>query len=468
METFFNITMSLAVGLYVFWGSAASTLFTRCFYDPGFQWNRKLALHYLLTSIIFALFLCIHEDVRWCFRAIVLWAPIPEESPNLTPFLGLALIMIPLESLTWRYGYKGKRRKGAARSFWLTLVFMAAAYVIGIIGAWYIAPDWSYLGNAEYALVATLTYLCLGGSFALLFLYIYFRLHKRGIFLRFGRRERIFAVVYLIVLLAVFCIFVSTAVIGDSEPWAFFGICCSVAIGMPPVFFYYLCISRHYQERTAIQQTYIEAELAHFQQYQHSQEETARFRHDIKNNLLCVSDMLQQGKSEEASAYLQDLLQSVESLSRKYVTGDTLLDSIVAVKAQIMKQHNIQFALDGVLAGGIAWKPVDICNVFANALDNAIEACQKLPPEKRSISMNIRSTPQFWFVTIENSVLEAVDTEKLFQMNGGYTSKANAAQHGIGTYSMKHTVESYGDMIKAECTDEVFTLEIMIDKSSPA
>ena len=80
--------------------------------------------------------------------------------------------------------------------------------------------------------------------------------------------------------------------------------------------------------------------------------------------------------------------------------------------------------------------------------------------------MIIKSTSQFWFITIANPVTVAIDTAKLFQRNGGYTSKSDSAKHGIGTYNMKHTVEANGAMLKAECTDETFRLEIMIDKSS--
>ena len=78
--------------------------------------------------------------------------------------------------------------------------------------------------------------------------------------------------------------------------------------------------------------------------------------------------------------------------------------------------------------------------------------------------MIIRATPQFWLVRIENPVQTAVNTGKLFRKTGSYTSKTDG-NHGIGTYSMKHTVEKYGGMIKAECADGRFTLEIMIDKS---
>ena len=102
---------------------------------------------------------------------------------------------------------------------------------------------------------------------------------------------------------------------------------------------------------------------------------------------------------------------------------------------------------------------------IANACFGRVEACQKVA-ENRYISMNIKSTSQFWLISIENSVAEAVDITKLFQKNGGYTSKSDSSRHGIGTYSMKQTVESYGAVLKADCTDSVFTLEIMIDKTT--
>ena len=79
--------------------------------------------------------------------------------------------------------------------------------------------------------------------------------------------------------------------------------------------------------------------------------------------------------------------------------------------------------------------------------------------------MQICSTAQYWFITILNPVKEAVDTGRLFKKNG-YTSKIDQVRHGIGTYNMKYTVESNSAMLKAESTDEIFKLEIVIDKSS--
>ena len=232
-----------------------------------------------------------------------------------------------------------------------------------------------------------------------------------------------------------------------------------------PISLFITKISHHYKEQTTRQNDYMQAQLSHFTQYKQTQEETARFRHDIRNNLLCINEMLQSGKAEEASIYLQDLLKTSDALRQTYVSGDEMLDCIIGVKDSTMKENQIVFQLDGVLAGGLHWKPADICAVFANALDNAIDACLKVPEAERYIRMNIKSTNQYWFITIVNPVAEKVDTKQLFQSKGGYTTKSDTTRHGIGTYNMKHTVENYGGLLKAEATDQEFTLEVMIDRN---
>lgn len=115
-------------------------------------------------------------------------------------------------------------------------------------------------------------------------------------------------------------------------------------------------------------------------------------------------------------------------------------------------------------AGGLQWRVMDVCAVFANAFDNAIEACEKLPQEDRYIHLTIKATEQFWFLTMTNPVKEKVNTKRLFQRIGGYTSKADNKQHGIGTYNMKRVVESHGGLVKATCQEHQFTLEIVLDK----
>lgn len=468
-----SITLSTASTFFI---TAVCIMFLRCFYDSGFQWNKKkvilLSVYYLIYTVLTVLLytLVMSDDMVAFMTEENIENIMPDEIllPDAVLLIVVSVVsLLPAvaEFVLVLYDYQGKKWRGFLRYFWVSGVIGICTSMVDDTGSRFLFSDYDFYAMEVSYTQQFVTYALYILFFGTIFFYLYYHVYKKGIVLHFRRRDKIFAISY-----SVICLIVSETVnyFGkDSEiSRTILGGAFVITAMLIPVFFYYLQISGHYQERTRYQEVYMQSELAHFQQYRQNQAETARFRHDIKNNLLCISDLLQQGKTSEATEYLENMLDVVGNLSQKYVTGDEILDSIVAVKAQIMEQSGIPFQFDGVLAGGLSWKPVDICSVFANALDNAIEACQKVAPENRCISMRIKSTPQFWFVTVENPVAEAVDVSRLFQKNGGYTSKSDAEHHGIGTYNMKHTVESYGAMLKAEYQDQTFILEIMIDKSS--
>lgn len=419
-------------------------VFLHCFYDRGFLWNKKKAILLLLYLLAMTV---IERFIR--------------EFELLYGVLSFAFLI--LETVIILYDYSGKWYKGLAR--WILGILFIDSFLIiteTAVGL-YILPI-SETSSLKRILCANLIWSGLIiTTLCPMFFYLFYRVYKQGIVLKCRKRERVFTVVY------VFLSFVLGVLLEgnsktDTVTFIILGIFVILASVLLPAFIFYLRISEHYQERTKHQESYMQAELAHFQQYKVAQEETNRFRHDVRNNLLCLDQLLIQGKTQEAETYVKSLLEITETLRPKYVTGDEILDSILGVKGELMTQKGIEFQLDGVLAGGLFWKSVDVCSVFANALDNAMEACEKLPEGARYITMRIKATPQFWMVRIENPVQGKVDVGKLFQKDGGYTSKSQGL-HGIGTYNMKHTVESYGGMVKADCADGTFVLEIMIDKS---
>lgn len=208
----------------------------------------------------------------------------------------------------------------------------------------------------------------------------------------------------------------------------------------------------------------MEAELEYVKRYKDSQTQTRAFRHDIANQLTLTNMLMENGKLDEAKEHLQELLGNVQALSPRFVTGDEMLDCIVSMKAEKMEEHGIAFTLDGIVDGGLGMKPMDLCAVFANALDNAIEAARTTDPSmKPCISMQLRRTPQFFVIKITNSAKGKIDVEKLFAMEG-YTTKRDARDHGLGLRNIHQHVEAYDGMIKAESAEDTFALSIMIPK----
>ena len=229
-----------------------------------------------------------------------------------------------------------------------------------------------------------------------------------------------------------------------------------------PVLLVIFSAERSMLEKNRSQEAYLAAELEYIGQYKKKQVETNRFRHDIKNNLALTQMMLDEGHVEEAREHLKDMLGKVSSLSPKYVTGDEMLDIIISMKADKMDELNIRFTLDGVADGGLQIKPMDMCSIFANALDNAIEAARSC--KEPFISFAIKRTDKFFVIKITNSAEKKIDIGKLLTTSG-YTSKSDKDHHGFGLMNVRRAVEDYNGILKAESDEKSFTLSILMPRA---
>lgn len=230
-----------------------------------------------------------------------------------------------------------------------------------------------------------------------------------------------------------------------------------------PVAIIILTTERTLAEKTKYQESYLTAELEYIEQYKHKQTETRAFRHDIINNLSMTKMMLDEGHIEEAKEHISDMLGNVRALSPRYITGDEMLDLIVSMKADKMEDKNITFLTDGVIDGGLKIRPMDMCSIFANALDNAIEAASKCPDP--SVRLSIKRTKTFFVIRISNSAMSKVDVGKLMSTSG-YTTKRDTEHHGFGLLNIRTAVEKYDGMLKAESDDGSFSLSVMIPRTN--
>ena len=210
-------------------------------------------------------------------------------------------------------------------------------------------------------------------------------------------------------------------------------------------------VSKHNAiEKTILQEDYISAELEYINQYKRNQNETRAFRHDIINNLSMLLAMLSDNNNEKAEKHLETLIGNVRDISPKYVTGDEMLDCIVGLKASKMEESGIDFSVEGVIDGGLGMKPVDVCSIFANAMDNAIEACDKLSDENdKWIRLEMKRTDKFFSIKLSNTMSE---NEKIKNI------------HGYGTQNMKTAISKYDGIEKTDADGGVYTLSIMIPR----
>lgn len=237
-------------------------------------------------------------------------------------------------------------------------------------------------------------------------------------------------------------------------------ICVSIMYVVMPLFMIKNRLSTYYEVGQKHQQEMLSLELQHFEQYKEAQEETRRFRHDMINHLMAVQ-MLQKGeKYKDAGKYVDELLGHISGLSPKVVTGSDLLDCIVSSKLDVMDQNKISFEIDGVLDRGLTMSPVDICAIFANAMDNAIEALLKVEGE-RKFRLHLKRTNTYYMITMQNGIAKEQETSFLFKKNR-FTTKKDKELHGYGLQNIRKAVEKYNGEITMEREEDSFTLIILL------
>lgn len=194
-------------------------------------------------------------------------------------------------------------------------------------------------------------------------------------------------------------------------------------------------------------------------QYQQSQEtlELINFKyHDLKHHILALRAEQNEDKRSE---YLDQMEADIKSYGAQQHTGHPVLDTLLTGKSLNCMKYGIEMTIvaDGALLDFM--DVMDICSIFGNALDNAIEYEKQLKEqEKRMIHVSVYSQRDFLIIGIENYCEERLRFEKELPV----TTKAQREFHGYGLKSVRHTVHKYGGEVDISLKDSWFSLKALI------
>lgn len=200
----------------------------------------------------------------------------------------------------------------------------------------------------------------------------------------------------------------------------------------------------------------LERQYDHYQMAQGNMELLRREFHDMKHFLIA---MRSEPDAKRREYYLEEFEQALQMHEALSDTGNRVLDVILTTKSAYCIQRKISFncMADGSLVDFIAVK--DICSIFGNAIDNAIECVKEYSDsEKRIINLYMYKKNQLLMIQIENYCENTI----LFQSSLPKTTKSNARYHGYGLKSIKASAEKYNGSMTIQRKENWFTLQILI------
>ena len=194
-------------------------------------------------------------------------------------------------------------------------------------------------------------------------------------------------------------------------------------------------------------------------QYQMSRENIEAINikcHDLKHQ---IRELASGGAAVDGSV-LDDISREVGVYDSVVKSGNVALDTILTEKSLYCEKHGITLSCiaDGEALGFV--EPAELYSFFGNALDNAIEAVERLgDPERRSIALVVKRVGGMVSVHVENYF----DGQVEFSGEGlPRTRKDDPASHGFGVRSMRMIVEGRGGSLTCRAVDDVFHLDALI------
>lgn len=205
-----------------------------------------------------------------------------------------------------------------------------------------------------------------------------------------------------------------------------------------------------------------QAEKQYYEEINNRYTEIRMLRHDINNHLSAMSLLLKEGRTEEAKKYLQDITNDLASTMSVERTGIHALDMILWNKISLAQKNNIniQLTIDGRLAD-LLIPDYELCSLLGNLLDNAIEATQKLPAEKRTIRLHIGRQLDMLCIFCENPFAIVKNEGNRF-----ITLKADHQNHGWGLRQVKHIAQKYKGTVDIKTEDNIFSVSVLLTTST--
>lgn len=196
--------------------------------------------------------------------------------------------------------------------------------------------------------------------------------------------------------------------------------------------------------------------MGHRVEDMHRTEEAMRIeRHDMRHRLQTIATLAQRGDTQALQDYIGTSQTMLDAAGEQSYCSNPVLDAVLVNAAKQAEAQGIRMEMSVALPGELPVDALELSIVFANALENAIRAVEKLPPDQRRILCKSVPTPRFMMEISNPYAGEVAFDPKGLPLSG-------KAGHGIGTRSIVAFAEKYGALCRFQADKGWFKVQLAV------
>ena len=290
---------------------------------------------------------------------------------------------------------------------------------------------------------------------ALILIYlVFFFVHRHNKYPLSDIPVKYFIILFLILIFNMFFIALVYEIVMNKffeYLWVFYGVSCSVFLQV--LFILLLAASNVWQkEKDKLNQQFLKQQEEHYLYLEKREEETRKFRHDMKNHFHIIEQLCKDKNTEEIENYIETIFGKLGVGEERVTTNNRIVDAIINQFVSLGKDRKIEFLVKGHLPVSCNIPPFDLCCVFSNILQNAMEAVELC--DNKRIQLNLRYDNDYIYIQEEN------DYAGDLQMAHGklLSKKANKEFHGYGLKNIEDSVKKYQGNMEYRVENGHFTV----------
>ena len=199
--------------------------------------------------------------------------------------------------------------------------------------------------------------------------------------------------------------------------------------------------------------------LQQLEQQKRDEQKIRGLMHDFKNHLSTIRYYIETD-GQAALRYIDELTGTKTTSFIAVNTGYELIDRLLTEKLSDADELSIRTDIRTDLHRLESLEPIDLCVIFGNLIDNAVEAQQHVEPDDRFIRIVSQYASGMQIISVENSYDGILSVRKALPQ----TTKDDRNRHGIGLKNVQQVVQKYGGQmtIRTDQEEKVFGVYLSI------
>ncbi len=199
-----------------------------------------------------------------------------------------------------------------------------------------------------------------------------------------------------------------------------------------------------------------EQALKDLEAMRNSQQQAATYRHDLRHHFQYLTACMDAGKTAEARNYIRQTSEAIEAQKVILYCENEAVNLILSTYQTKAASAGVEMDIQVTLAKPLNLPTNDLCVILSNSLENALHACERLPPDRKKLA-EVRGYQK--------------NGKTFFQIQNFYTGDVpfkdgrpvtRCEGHGFGTLSIVETVKRHGGLCSFSANDGLFTLRFWI------